>query len=585
MKYQNRTFILTWLLAALTVAVNAQTSCNVNGVNVSVSGTTVSPYNVPTANPGGCVASPFTGNGAWSGNTASGTVVHTFNLPITSVRVSYTAVNTTDIQEFSTNTGGTLALSNPCNVTIPSANRIRGVANYTDSWITITSTIPFTVLTGTNVGGSSGWVQGTICDMTVIPACSLSDPNADCDGDGVINATDCAPLDASKSLDTDGDGVCDVDDLDADNDGILNTVDGCSSASQQANLNTLTFNGNTVQSVTANSITTTSNGAWTSSYSDQTFGLPLRLEFTTATSNLMFGLIPVGGGQTTNNWNDGAYKLYFNGSNQFWGKLPNTWNPTSLSKTNSDVFVIDIDIDGNLTLTQNGINRFTGTAPVADYYLAVTSFNTATISNIQLDYTEFLGCLDTDGDTIADYLDLDSDGDGCSDANEAYNNPNADGGDGGTFGTGIPAVNPDGTVIAASYAIPNDSEPNGSLDFQQFGPLPSFTLQPSSITVFNGNNGTISITATDTDVYQWEVSTDGGANFNSISDGFSYTGSQTPTLTILAPELNTNGYQYRVLLSNNAVICANIASVAAILTTGVRTVITNRRITYRVNKQ
>lgn len=582
-KGQKYIYLLVLALACIT-SLQGQSSCNINGITVNVTGTTVSGYLAPTANPSGCTASPFTGNGAWSGNSATGTVVHTFSAPVTSIRVSYTAVNSADIQEFSTNTGGTLALSNPCNVTIPSTNRIQGVANYTDSWITITSTIPFTVLTGTNVGASSGWVQGDLCDIVIVPACSLSDPTGDCDGDGVTNATDCAPFDSSKSLDTDGDGVCDIDDLDADNDGILNTVDGCSSASQQVDLNTLSFNGNTVQSVTTNSITTTSNSAWTSSYSAQTFGLPLRLEFTTASSAMMFGLIPITGGQTLNTWNDGGYKLYFNG-NRFWGKLPNTWNPNSLAKTNSDVFVIEIDINGNLVLTQNGITRFTGTAPVTDYNVAVTSFNTATISNIQFDATQFLGCIDTDGDTIPDYLDLDSDGDGCSDANEAYNNPNADGGDGWAFGTGIPATNPDGTVVAASYAAPNDSEPNGTADFQQFGPLPSFTLQPSSITVLNGNNGTLSITATDTDVYQWEVSTDGGTNFNSISDGAEYTGTQTPTLTILAPELNTNGYQYRVLLSNDSVICANIPSVTAILTTGVRTVITNRRITYRINKQ
>lgn len=61
------------------------------------------------------------------------------------------------------------------------------------------------------------------------------------------------------------------------------------------------------------------------------------------------------------------------------------------------------------------------------------------------------GC-DTDNDGIPDHLDLDSDGDGCSDANEFYKEGNADGGDGGEYGTGVPAVDPtDGTVNAASY--------------------------------------------------------------------------------------------------------------------------------------
>ncbi|WP_343764437.1 PKD domain-containing protein, partial [Gangjinia marincola] len=69
----------------------------------------------------------------------------------------------------------------------------------------------------------------------------------------------------------------------------------------------------------------------------------------------------------------------------------------------------------------------------------------------------FIGVLanvsvDTDGDDLLDCYDLDSDNDGCSDANEAYSDPTADGGDGGEYGTGVPpATNPDGSVIAASY--------------------------------------------------------------------------------------------------------------------------------------
>ena len=61
------------------------------------------------------------------------------------------------------------------------------------------------------------------------------------------------------------------------------------------------------------------------------------------------------------------------------------------------------------------------------------------------------GC-DTDNDGYPDSLDLDSDDDGCSDANEFYKSDTADGGDGGEYGTGVPVVDPtDGTVNAASY--------------------------------------------------------------------------------------------------------------------------------------
>lgn len=562
-----------------------QNTCNVNGITITTMGTNSSPYLAPTSNPDGCVASPFTGNGAWSGNLNTGTVTHTFSLAVTSVRVSYTAVNTADIQQFSTDTGGTLTLSDPCNATVLSGNRIQGVANYTDSWITITSTTPFTALIGTNVGGSSGWVQGTICDMTLIPACDVNNPNIDCDGDGFNNDIDCSPLDPDKNTDTDNDGVCDEDDLDADNDGILNSDEGCLTSNINEDINALTFNGTTVQSTTTNSITTTSNGFWSSSYSDQILELPIRLEWTTgASSNMMIGLLPDGASETLNTWNDGALKVYFNGNN-FWGKLPSLWNPSSFGKTNTDVFVLEIDEAGALTLTQNGVDRYTGVAPVSSYKLAVTSFNTATFLNVSLVHSALVSCQDTDNDGIDDYLALDSDGDGCSDANEAYNNSNADGGDDAVFGFGLPNINPDGTVIGASYITPNDSEPNGIPDFQQFGPLPTITTQPANIQVFKGNNGSLSITGTSIDGYQWQRSTDGGTTFVSITDGADYSGTQTATLTLLNPALDNDGFIYRVVLSNDSLVCDGVVSANATLSMRLNTVITNRRITYRVSPQ
>lgn len=77
--------------------------------------------------------------------------------------------------------------------------------------------------------------------------------------------------------------------------------------------------------------------------------------------------------------------------------------------------------------------------------VAFLSYNTASFSG-------FCANLDTDLDGYPDHLDLDSDGDGCSDANEYYKDDATDGGDGGEYGTGVPAVDPtDGTVNAASY--------------------------------------------------------------------------------------------------------------------------------------
>jgi gliding motility-associated-like protein/uncharacterized repeat protein (TIGR01451 family) len=73
------------------------------------------------------------------------------------------------------------------------------------------------------------------------------------------------------------------------------------------------------------------------------------------------------------------------------------------------------------------------------------------IDDIQITIADVPVCSDTDNDGIPDNLDLDSDGDGCSDANEYYKDLDADGVDGGEYGTGTPAVNPDGSVVAAPY--------------------------------------------------------------------------------------------------------------------------------------
>ena len=55
-------------------------------------------------------------------------------------------------------------------------------------------------------------------------------------------------------------------------------------------------------------------------------------------------------------------------------------------------------------------------------------------------------------DGTPDFLDLDSDDDGCSDANEAYDNGNADGGDTGVFGEDPATVNSaNGLVSGAAY--------------------------------------------------------------------------------------------------------------------------------------
>ncbi|NRD24965.1 hypothetical protein HNV10_17070, partial [Winogradskyella litoriviva] len=62
--------------------------------------------------------------------------------------------------------------------------------------------------------------------------------------------------------------------------------------------------------------------------------------------------------------------------------------------------------------------------------------------------------IDTLSDGIYDFQNTDSDGDGCSDANEAYGDANADGGDGGQYGAGTPTtINPANGIVITQTGI------------------------------------------------------------------------------------------------------------------------------------
>ncbi|MBU2906560.1 hypothetical protein KO529_17310 [Arenibacter algicola] len=108
------------------------------------------------------------------------------------------------------------------------------------------------------------------------------------------------------------------------------------------------------------------------------------------------------------------------------------------------------------------------------------------------------------------------------------------------------------------------------------------TIGPDQ-SIFTGGNAIFTVTATNADTYQWQVSTDGGTVFNNISNGAEYAGTQSTALTVKTAGADKNGYRYRVLASKSGSSCPATASSSALLTVKVSTVITNRRITHRVD--
>lgn len=96
---------------------------------------------------------------------------------------------------------------------------------------------------------------------------------------------------------------------------------------------------------------------------------------------------------------------------------------------------------------------------------------------------------------------------------------------------------------------------------------PVINNQPVNVTICEGSNTSFSITATGAGtLYQWQLSTNGGANFNDIP------GATSATLNLTAVTATMNNNQYRCLASN-AGCTTPVISTAAVLTVNAATAI------------
>ncbi|MBC7000693.1 DUF11 domain-containing protein [Cytophaga sp. FL35] len=378
--------------------------------------------------------------------------------------------------------------------------------------------------------------------------------------------------------DSDLDGISDSDDLDDDNDGILDSVE-CASGEGGTNL---VFNGD---------FSSWYYNGWTpdgSNWQEPGSGLYAFYEdYNTGTYPLYQDVTVTNGTTYLFSFDVGTISTYSN-SSTFRAYIDGTLVYTKLS----DQMSIDNGGDtadtggGNLSNTETVTFLYTASSNSArilfEGFSASQPHDEFFLDNVSL--VAAGGCSDTDGDGIEDRVDLDSDGDGCTDANEAYSDANADGGDDGRYGSGNPSVNSDGTVTTASYNVPVDNNTNGSYDFQEIGSSPNILGHPADVSVFVPDNANFNVNASNADNYQWQLSVDNGISFTNITDGTLYIGTSTNELTVLGPTLDMTNYLYRVIITNNNYICGETISDSARLTARIRTVITNRRITYRTNK-
>ncbi|WP_086477064.1 hypothetical protein [Arenibacter amylolyticus] len=139
-------------------------------------------------------------------------------------------------------------------------------------------------------------------------------------------------------------------------------------------------------------------------------------------------------------------------------------------------------------------------------------------------------------------------------------------------------------VVASSTASSCDSKVSSAAELIVESSV-TVDSSPTDTTVFQNANAVFTVTGTNVDTYQWEVSTDNGVSFSPILDGANYNGVATSSLTVINTELSYSGFLFRAVLSNSSGACSMPATSShALLTVKISTVITNRRITHRVKK-
>ncbi len=237
--------------------------------------------------------------------------------------------------------------------------------------------------------------------------------------------------------DYDNDGVNDTTDLDDDNDGVYDLQECPNLAFNLSKGDTYVTNLNGVKKYLIFDIFTIDNSF-----------------------NFKINGNDIAGEIQFHNDSEGNLARFLDGFSYGENSIPQVWKITG--SPGSPVIRVVVDETGKFQLfgaqSSNGpLEPMVLTTPANTFSWNLSGNNTVSIQQKVAGPTHMRGIsyttnCDTDLDGIPDHLDLDSDGDGCSDANEFYKDETADGGDGGEYGTGVPVVeSSNGKVNSASY--------------------------------------------------------------------------------------------------------------------------------------
>ncbi|SHG55070.1 gliding motility-associated C-terminal domain-containing protein [Flavobacterium micromati] len=285
----------------------------------------------------------------------------------------------------------------------------------------------------------------------------------------------------------------------------------------------------------------------------------------------------------------------------FYGIRVGTPDPTAGQQANTAAIAtlngVDLlgrsDLIDNSTAWKRFLISFSSSYNYDRILLVPTSKNFVDTGNLvpgnstflAIDYLTYYEVLDTDGDGILNHLDLDSDNDGCSDSNEYYGNTTSATANQqfGQSGGAIAPVNSNGqvTLAAATYSgayINATSATNASISTQPLntsviaGSDTTFTVEAISLNTTTFTAGVPSYVippATDNATnlrYQWQISTDSGVSWTSLSNTTPYSGVTTNTLAVTAATISLDTVQYRVMVTAINNVCKNIVSNVGVLT-------------------
>ncbi|QFZ54111.1 hypothetical protein FEZ18_04460 [Oceanihabitans sp. IOP_32] len=421
--------------------------------------------------------------------------------------------------------------------------------------------------------------------------------------DAAINA--CCDATTSGYPDIDNDGVADICDLDNDNDGILDVDEqNCGAITIIDDFNAPLWNYGTGNGGDASGSGTLQGVPFTMAFSVNN-GTKLFTSTNKYTSNSTLGH---GGnpGSLLLSGPDESITLVFDapitviiGFDHLDGNADGWLFSTPADRVVSLGVGHEIQGTGEI----NGVNYITGSQP---NNLTVSYFEWVNITTLTITTTGSNGTTiglnsitsycDTDGDGIPDYLDNDSDNDGCFDANEAYGNPNADADGNGTYGSGTLTVangeiNSDGTVVQASYAYTPENLNNVKTALR-FNPG---TTPDAVINVRSGDALVLSSNATADRATAYQTTapfapiygTPGNANaglqyawtFNDGTGPVSI-GGNSPTLDLGTVSLSDAG-EYVLTITHSNHVCAN-ETITSVVTVRRSLLITNPHIYQRV---